>query len=134
MCIKLACLQTAHMSVQYGNAYSMHVDMLILGTTLSMNICARLTFFLCVHLVYNKSMLEWIPKSPVSVNGFWVGRRWGGIRRCQTHSDIFSPACSTIGSTIIGSTTCHIDASFSLPSSTINLCPVERSNINLLIP
>ena len=44
------------------------------------------------------------------------------------YSDIVSPASSTIG------LTCHSDA-FSLPpSSTINLCPVERSNINLLVP
>ena len=47
----------------------------------------------------------------------------------NTYSDIVSPACSTIGST-----TCHSNAFSSPPSSTINLCPVKRSNINLLVP
>ena len=51
MCANLACLQAAHMSVQHGNAYSMHVDMLILGTTLSMNICARLTCLFFVRVL-----------------------------------------------------------------------------------
>lgn len=47
----------------------------------------------------------------------------------NTYSDIVSPAGSTIAST-----TFHSDAFSSPPSSTINLCPIERSNINLLVP